>query len=286
MEITRREDRERYVLDKMAGTLGRREGRHLTDAVHCNVRAVAYARGLAQGEKRHFDRGSLIRMVTGIGLGWVLETGEMAQMETISADDDTIGTIDVWMRDHPVEIKVTWRSSRGDLASCDDWLTQLGGYAARNIPEGRQTMRGEMWVVHLGGDQGKKFCKEHGVPETVMRRKHPDTDRPRLICPVDGCWEFLDDGDRDPDVRCHEITWTRAELESLHAILTWRLATLKEQMENMTYQPGNPPPILWGYPYECKGCAVAESWGCPGMGSKDLEETLEGSILALSAKGA
>ena len=55
-----------------------------------------------------------------------------------------------------------------------------------------------------------------------FKRKNPETNRPNLACPVDGCWVFLEAGDRRKALRCHRIDFTWEELDSLHSIHAWR----------------------------------------------------------------
>jgi len=83
-------------------------------------------------------------------------------------------------------------------------------------------------------------------------------------------------------LRCHRIEWTWEELNSLHSIHAWRQEQLQQDILNTDYQPGNPPPIRWGFDFECKGCPVKERIGCPGRESDDtLEEDLIMSIQQL-----
>ncbi len=285
MEIRRLEEREQEVLAKLRSK-PRLEGQHLTDAIYCNVKAWGLARLAMAGEEIvRFDDGTLLRFLTGLGMERILSEGEMSQLQTISEADDSVGTIDIWMGTYPVEIKVTWQSSRKDVGENDHWLLQLGGYAARNLRDGQESMKGELWVVHLGGDHGKKFCPEHGIPEEEFKRKHPDTNRQRLACPE--CWEFLADGNREPCLRVHEVRWKREDLNSLHQIITWRLERLMEQIKDAQHQMSNPPEPEWGYDFECAKCPVRERIGCPGREStEELEENLQGSIHELEREMA
>ena len=104
------------------------------------------------------------------------------------------------------------------------------------------------------------------------------------LCDENGEVRFLEDGNRDPVLRCWEVRWTREDLISLHNILTTRQAELKADIENPEYMPGNPPPIRHGYDCECEPCPVKERIGCPGRNVEDLEQELRGSIQALQAK--
>jgi len=280
--VTRLPRREQEILDKMRAR-PRLEGRHMTDSIVCNIKSWAQARLGAVGEAAQHSDGTLIRFLTGLGMEYVLMEGHDSQVQTLSANDDSVGTIDIW-KGYPVEVKVTWQSSRRPVEDNDHWLLQLAGYAARNLKDDQKTMRGELWVVHLSGDYGVKRCPNgHERDEVDYKRKHEESGRPRLACRE--CDEFLIDGDREPCIRCHEVRWTRAELESLHAILTDRLAQLKDDIENADYAFGAVPPVRWGYQreFECNGCPVKERIGCPGIdgmdGMDDLEGKLKGSIL-------
>jgi len=285
MEIRRNEAREAEIIAKLASR-PRLEGQHLTDAIYCNVKAWAQARLMAKGEPPAFDEPTLLRFLIGLGMEAVLSEGRVSQIQTVTPDDDSVGTIDVWWRGRAIEIKVTWSSTRKGIGEMDHWTTQLGGYVARQLKDGDKTGVGELWIVHLAGDHGKKFCPDHGVPETEFKRKHPDTNRARLACPVEGCWDFLAEGSREPALRCHELRWSRADLESLHTILTARQAQLQDDIKNPAYQPlGELPPIRHGYDFECPKCVVKDPIGCPGrQPTDDLEDQLEGSILALEDK--
>ncbi len=281
MKIRHREDREQEIMAKLRSR-PRLEGRHLTDSIYCNVKAWAFARLAAAGEEVHFDDGTLLRMERGNLRGAFLEEGQMSQVPTISRDDDSVGTIDVW-RGFVVEAKSTEISVNRDVAEMDHWVTQLGGYVARNIRDGAKTARGELWIIHERGDHGKKRCIEHGYPERDVTAVWEETGKKRKICPTcrdeNGEVRFLEDGNRDPVLRCWELTWTREELASLHEILTARQADLKADIENTEYQPGNPPPIRHGYDFECEKCPVKERIGCPGRGN-NLEQQLEDSLMA------
>ena len=128
--------------------------------------------------------------------------------------------------------------------------------------------------------QGKKTCPDHGVPDEQFKMKHPDTGRARLACPE--CKQFLSEGSRETALRCHRIDWTWEELESLHEIHLMRQDKLQEDIANAKFSIGNPPPIEWGYDFECPSCPVKELIGCPGRGAADdLEEKLAGSIMEL-----
>ncbi len=114
MTIKRLPDREEWLLGTLAAKVGeRREGKHLTDSVYCNVKGFTAARLLTAGhEPPKPAAGPLLRMAIGIGLGDVIEQGHMAQMQTVSADDDSVGTIDMIYQGKVVEIKATWQSSK------------------------------------------------------------------------------------------------------------------------------------------------------------------------------
>lgn len=278
MKSERTEAREQQILAKLRNR-PRLEGQHVTETIYCNVKAWAFARLGASGDipPTPFDDAALLRMLIGTGMGDVLEQGHVSQIQTISPDTDDVGTIDVWFGDHPVEIKVSYLSTRKDIAEQDHWLQQLGEYVWRSTKRERKTPWGELWIVHLLGDHGAKQCPVHGRPESVVKRKHPDTDRPRLVCPE--CYEFLADGDRETALRCHRLEWTWDELSSLHSIHAWRQGQLQQDILHTAYQPSTPPPIRWGYDFECRGCPVKERVGCPGRQPDDtLEEDLLTSI--------
>ena len=288
MTIRRLEDRETWLADCLAQKVGeRREGKHLTDSVMCNIKGFAAARLTAAGlDLPKPNAGALIRMAIGIGLGQVIEEGHVAQIQTISADDDSIGTIDIWWRRRVVEIKVTWQSSNKRPEDNAHWLEQTGGYVARNLAAAAGMGKAEFWVVHLGGDGGAMYCPAHGRPENKVTRLNEGTGRQRMVCPE--CREFLVPGNREPEIRCWEKTWPAEELRSLHAIQTARQAELAEDIANPAYQIGGElPPIRWGLQaeFECKGCIFKERIGCPGVGeANDLADALEGSINVVQEK--
>jgi hypothetical protein len=277
-QITRLEAREAEIIAAVANRPSL-EGHHLTDGVYCNTKAVI--RRVHGGDVFPFKQATLLRFLIAHGMAYVLEEGRVSQVQTISADSDSIGTIDVWYKGRPVEIKVTLVSTRKDLMSQDHWLEQLGGYAYRNMGD-RKVMRGELWSVHLLGDHGKKFCGTHGVPDEEFKRKHPDTNRARLACPE--CWEFLLDGQRETTLRCHEVCWQRDELLSLGRIQAWREEDLHRQ-EAEYRATGILPPPQWGFSFECEDCPAKEAFGCPGReDTADLEAELAGSIVELRAR--
>lgn len=283
MKVTRLKERETEILKRLSSK-PRMEGQHMTAAIYCNVKAWAEARlGAANHDVRH-NEATLLRFLRGQWREAILSEGEMAQIQTISREDASVGTIDIW-RACAVETKSTAMSVNKDIGSVDHWMLQLGGYVARNIKDGAKTAKGELWVIHEDGDCGKKYCPEHGYPETEFKRKHPDTKRQRLACPVDGCWAFLTDGRREPMLRCYEVRWTREELEGIHELITRRLADIETDIENADYAIGSPPPIRHGYDFECRDCSFKEMVGCLGRGpTDDMEEKLEGSILELEEK--
>lgn len=286
MQLERIEKREQWLLSclqKKAET--RLAGRHVTDGIWCNIKSFGAARLHMAGHDVPFDRGAIIRICTGIGLGHVIEEGHISQIEAITTADDSVGTVDVYWQGHPNEIKVTWQSSRKTPVDNPYWLEQLGDYMYRTMPEHAATAYGEFWVVHLGGDQGKKLCLEHGVPDERVFAKHPDTGSRRLICPA--CREFLADGDREPDIRCWGWHESRATVKAYHDTHIARLAQLEQDISNAEFQVGGDgsrlPPVRWGYQeIECKNCRVKERIACPGFdNTTDLADALEGSILDL-----
>ncbi len=154
MSIKRLPDREEWLIQSLAAKMGRREGKHLTDAVFCNVKAWGNARlGMAGYDLPKPDQASIIRMAIGIGLGDVIEEGHHHQVTTLSADDSSTGTIDVWYKGRVCEIKATWKSSNSTPEDSPHWMEQVAGYAARNLGD-RKTATAELWIVHLGGDAG------------------------------------------------------------------------------------------------------------------------------------
>ena len=286
MKITRLESREQEIMQRLRDR-PRLEGRHLTDVIYCNVKAWAFARAAAAGEEIHFDDGTLLRMERGNLRGAFLEEGEMSQVPTITRDDDSVGTIDIW-RGFVIEVKSTEISMNRPIEEMEQWLLQAGGYVARNIRDRAKGAKAELWIIHERGDHGKKRCRDHGYPEKRVTAKYEETGKARMICPTcrdeNGEVRFLEEGNRDPVLRCWEVRWTREDLISLHNILTTRQAELKADIENPEYMPGNPPPIRHGYDFECPPCPVKERIGCPGRNVEDLEQELRGSIQALQAK--
>ena len=284
MQITRNEAREEEVMDKLRDR-PRLEGQHLTDAISCNRKNWALARLAALGERPGYSDGSLLRMERGVLRGQWMEDGEMSQITTMTPDDDSKGTIDLW-KGFVVEGKSTEYSVNKDIGEMDTWLLQLGGYVARNIREGAATAKGELWIVYEKGDHGKKRCPDHGYPEVRRTRLWEPTGKQRMVCPE--CDVFLESGSSDATFRVYEIRWTREELAAIHKLITERLAILKEQIGNSAYSiDGELPPILWGNAFECEGCPVRERIGCPGMVPEDEGiDQLEGSILELEGATA
>ena len=126
------------------------------------------------------------------------------------------------------------------------------------------------------------YCASgHDRPDVVPKRLYEPTGKKRMYCPE--CSEFLVPGNREPEVRCWEKTWPRAELEEVLRYQAERQAQLAADIKNPDFQIGGElPPIRWGYQaeFECKGCIVKERIGCPGVdGVEDLEAQLSGSIL-------
>jgi len=286
MNIVRIPDREQEIMEKLRSE-PRLEGQHLTDAIYCNVKSWGYARLAAAGKSIPHDDGTLLRFLRGNLREALMSKDEMTQMETMTPDDESVGTVDIW-RGFVVETKSTEMSVNKDVATVDHWMMQLGGYVARNIRDGAKTAKSELWVIFERGDHGKKFCPEHGYPEKQLRRKYEPTGGSRAICPEclerDGAVVFLSDGDREPTLRCYEVIWSREELASIHKIITARLADLKSDIESPEYGIGNPPPIRYGYDFECEKCPVQAAIGCPGRDVEDLEEALQGSVINLEER--
>ena len=262
MSLQRLPDREGWLIDSLSAKMGqRREGKHLTDSVYCNIKAWGNARlGMAGYDIPKPDQASIIRMAVGIGLGDVIEEGHHHQVTTLSADDDSTGTIDVLYKGRVVEIKCTWQSSNKTPEDNPHWLEQTGGYAARNLGD-HKSATAEFWIVHLGGDGGKKYCPEHGRGDEHIMRFYEPTGKQRMAC--NECMEFLVAGNRNPEVRCWSKTWEREELEALLALQASRQTQLAEDIKNPDYLINGGqhlPPIRWGYQseFECKGCIIKE----------------------------
>lgn len=291
-QASRLETREQEILDKLRNR-PRLEGLHSTDCIYCNIKAWAAARLAAVGEIIQYDEETLLNFLAGSGIASIIEEGHVHQIEAIAPDVADVGTLDIWWRDHPCEIKVSQMSTLRDVLTMEHWMEQLGEYVWRTFPRDRKRDPwGELWILHLLGDHGKKRCPEHGVPqyedgEQPFKRRYPDTNRDRLCCPIDGCWVFLEDGQRRKTLRCHRIDFTWEELDSLHAIHAWRQPQLQDDIKNPDYAIGNLPPIRWGYQaaFECASCWAKEKIGCPGVeGVDDLEAELAGSIVELRAR--
>jgi hypothetical protein len=293
MKVTRHEPREQQIFAKMRSSPPL-EGQHVTEAIYCNVKTWGRKRLAAAGhELPDFDEATLLRFLMGHGMAQVLEEGEMRQIQAIAPDTEDVGTIDVWLRDHPVEIKVTSASVRRDIGSMDHWIQQLGEYVWRSTSRDKKTPWGELWIVYLLGDHGQKICTEHGTPKVAPntpvtkrpRARHPETESLRLICP--DCSEFLAAGTRETMLRCFRLDWTWEELNSLHAIHAQRQRELQDDLGNAEYGIGNPPLIRHGYDFECPSCPVKDAIGCPGRGvPDDLEAQLKGSILEMQKEKA
>lgn len=282
--VTRLESREQEIMAKLRNR-PRLEGEHLTDRISCNRKVWAMARLAMQGKPVPFSDATLLRFERGNLRGAWLEEGEMSQIQAITTDDESVGTIDVW-RGFVVEIKSSEFSTRRDPQDADHWMLQVAGYTYRTIRPEAKSAKAELWIVHERGDHGVKFCPDHGVPERKIRRKYEETGGQRAICPdcLDETGEivWLHDGNRDPELRCWELHWTRKELESIHRNLTWRGKALREDIANRDLTFSNTPEIRYGYSFECPSCPVKEMISCPGMGGDDeLEEQMTGSIVAL-----
>lgn len=280
MQITRNEAREEEVMNKLRNR-PRLEGEHLTEAIYCSRKNWALARLAAVGEKPGYSDGALLRMVRGTLRGEWMEDGEMSQIECMTPDDASVGTIDIW-RGFVVEGKSTEYSVNRDIGEMDNWLLQLGGYVARAARQDTETAKGELWIVYEKGDHGKKRCPDHGYPDVRRTRLWEPTGKQRMVCPE--CDVFLEDGNNEPTFRVYEIRWTREELTSLHRLLTERLALLKADIVDAERYSivGELPPIRWGYTFECDGCPVRDRIGCEGMAPEENleEEKLEKSLLA------
>jgi hypothetical protein len=278
MRTERLPSREREIMETLRQR-PRLEGQHVTDVIYCNRKAWLFARLQASAviPPTPYEDATLLRMLIGSGMGQVLEAGRVSQIQTISPDTEDVGTVDVWLRDHPAEIKVTYLSTSRNIMDQAHWLEQVGEYTCRSTKRERSPWA-ELWVVHLLGDHGKKLCPEHGVPEEAVKAKHPETGRPRLVCPE--CGEFLADGNRDTTLRCYRIEWTWDELEALHDTHAWRQGQLQRDIMDPQYGLGNLPPVRWGYQaaFECKGCPFMGR-ECPGVESS-LEQQLEASLRA------
>ena len=212
-----------------------------------------------------------------------MTAGEMTQMKTLSAVDagESVGTVDLW-RGFVVETKSTDYSVNKHPSELEHYELQLGAYVAR-ASRPTATVKGELWIIHESGDHGKMRCPEHGVPEEEKKHKHPETNRPRLICPeclvLTGEVRFLDKGNREPTLRCWEVRYDREWLESWDNILASRLQQLKADTLDAQYQIGGPlPPQAWGYAWECDTCAYKDRIACPGQEATDqMEAEMKGS---------
>lgn len=283
--ITRFEEREEQIYARLRERPGL-EGYHVTYGIYCNVKSWHSLRN--PDAEPEFDESTLLRFLMAHGMAAVLEEGQVSQIQAVTPEDNSVGTLDIWWRNHPVEIKVSYVSVNKPISEMEHWLLQVAEYAARAVRPDTKRPWGELWIVHLLGDHGRKFCPEHGVPpmpesgsvKDRPRAEHPDTGALRLVCPE--CGEFLVEGQRDTLLRCHRIEWTRDELDAIHSMLSWRQQQLRDDVENAEYGEGQPPPIRWGYPFECERCPIKERYNCPTMHSgQDLTDALEGSILQL-----
>jgi hypothetical protein len=275
----RREDLEQKEIDRWRGRLStRREGKHNTDNIRCNVLSVGLTRLGMLGNSIHYDDQSVLRMMEGIWIGEGIEAGYMSQIPAIALDMDGVTTLDIYTT-MPEEIKVTSRSSRGDPTEMERWAIQLGEQVYRTMKPEAKEGRGRFRIWYRRADYQKMHCPEHGVPTEEVKARHPDTERLRKICPE--CREFLTSSGDTIHYRVYEVVWSREELASMHGILVWREGTLSKQIADMQYQPGSPPPILWGYDDECPNCPVKVWWDCPTrQGERNLEQQLEASLLA------
>lgn len=281
MKAERREDLETKELDRWRARLsGRREGKHNSDNIKCNVASVGLARLGMLGHSIEYDDQSVLRMMEGIWIGEGIEQPYISQIPAIAIDMEGVTTLDIYTT-MPEEIKVTSRSSRGDPTEMQAWTLQLGEQVYRTMKPEAKEGRGRMRIWYRRADYQKMHCPDHGVPpDDGPKEKHPETGRMRKICPA--CRAFLTSSGDTIHYRVFEYTWTREDLQGIHDMFVWREQVRDEQIANPEYQPGNPPPILWGQPYECANCPVKEWWGCPTMeGGNDLEAQLEGSILEL-----
>ena len=289
MQITRNETREEEVMDKLRDR-PRLEGQHVTDAIRCSRWGVILAHLAAIGERPGHPDGALLRMERGVLRGQWMEDGEMSQIETMTPDDDSVGTIDLW-KGFVVEGKSTERSINSEIP--DRWILQAGAYASRAARQDTKTAKAELWIIFEKGDHGKKKCPDHGYPEVRRTELWEPTGRQRMICPeclqATGEVRFLPDGESDPIFRVFELRWTREELTAIRRLITERLAIQKTQI--LEYRlDGELPPILWGDPIECKDCPAKARVGCEGMAAEGeldkLADQLEGSILELEGATA
>lgn len=279
MKSERREDLEQKEIERWRARLSeRREGKHNTDNIGCNVQKVGLARLGMLGKQIVYDEQSVLRMMEGIWIGEGIEAGYMSQIPAISEDMEGVTTLDIYTT-MPEEIKVTSRSSRGDPTERERWMIQLGEQAYRVARPEAKNIRGRLRIWYRRADYQKMHCPDHGVPpDDGPKEKHPDTGRMRKICPE--CRDWLTSSNDTIHYRVYEVVWPREELASMHAILAWREKALDAQIIDVRYQPGNPPPIMWGYPDECATCAVKEWWQCPTMTPGDAPDTLEEDLLA------
>lgn len=284
---TRLPGREAEIMGKLRDK-PRLAGLHVTHGIYCNIKAWAESRLAAIGEEIQHSDGTLLRFHRGNWREAVMTQGGMTQMQTISAVDvgESVGTVDLW-RGFVVETKSTDYSINKHPSELEHYELQLGAYIARASTTTRTTVKGELWIIHESGDHGKMRCPEHGVPEEEKKHKHPETNRPRLICPeclvLTGEVRFLDKGNREPTLRCWEVRYDREWLDSWDKMLAARLQELKADILDSQYQIGGPlPPQRWGYDWECASCAAKERIGCPGREDTDqMEAEMKGSLTAL-----
>lgn len=278
-KIERDLDREREIMAKLEMRLGpvKREGQHQSDGISCNVKVWGIDKLTEAGVELHFDDEAILKMTLGTLWGTLLEEGEVSQIPVLSMDDESVGTIDIW-RGFVVDVKSTDYSTAKDITEIDHWMMQLAGYIYRNMRPNAKSAKAELWVIHNKGDHGKMQCPDHGYPESDVKALYEPTGRQRKICPE--CREFLVAGNRDPALRVYSMVWPRAELESMHRIITWRLAENEKDKADPRYVIGHPPEIKWGNDFECPNCIVKELIGCPGRGDPNVEQQLEGSLAA------
>ena len=287
MKIERREDREREAIEAWRKRISaHRDGRHVTDAIRCSGVSFGIGRMKMAGRELHYDDQSVLRMSEGMFIAASIEADYVSQIEAVCAEDDSVVTLDIWTGKFPAEIKITSRSSRRDVGEMDRAILQLSEQTYRGMKPGAKQGYGELRIWHRRADYQKKFCADHGVPNgTAPKKVFPGTGRPRMVCPT--CQEFLEDSGDTIHYRVHGLTWSRAELEANHKMIIWRLAEIDRQIADVSYQPGNMPPILWGSPEQCDTCPIKEAWGCAGFGNEqDLEANLSGSILEMRKEKA
>ena len=211
MKSERREDLEAKEIDRWRVRLStRREGKHNSDNIKCNVLSVGLARLAMLGHPIQYEDQSVLRMMEGIWIGEGIEAGYVSQIPAISEDMEGVTTLDIYTT-MPEEIKVTSRSSRGDPTEMESWTIQLGEQVYRTMKPESKVGRGRLRIWYRRADYQKMYCPDHGVPpDDGPKERHPETNRLRKICPE--CRTWLTSSSDTIHFRMFEYTWERSEL--------------------------------------------------------------------------